>query len=464
MAEFARELRELQQRSGISARDTHAATGIPVSTIYAATSGTRLPTADVVSALAQAWGDEPARWLRQREQAAARREGRNATDPKPPSALVRQSEPGQPGGALRDLDARADLAFRLQELHEKSGRSLRALSATAGLDTASVSRAFSGITVPTWESMQAMLRALGAPQDLAPWRTAWGRAREEQARRAPSALRTETIKLLFASATSCAAPDCAEPLMRWSEGRPIVAADIVHISADSRLEISDRFENLLLLCPNHRRLVSSPGSPYTIADLKQWKTAQVAQSGQALTDPSDDIAHQVSQTLRIFTELDITVELIGGQETGNHGIAAHALAQLATAAPADSDPEVYLGVRVSNHGRQAMTVAGVGVDFKLGSKETQYASYNFPYALPVGEGIWRQPSAKLAPQSHGVWFAPASAIAVGVQILMERTGRTPQQIRPYANNGPSNVQHGPWRPFEEIQQALVAPLQVKEQG
>ncbi|MEU0839516.1 HNH endonuclease [Streptomyces sp. NPDC005962] len=128
-----------------------------------------------------------------------------------------------------------------------------------------------------------------------------------------SKYRDETVKLLFGSATCCAFPKCAQPLVFWDRGHPTVAAEIAHIRSEKKKgprykagyagDING-FENLLLLCGVHHKAVDRHESLYTVAKLEEWKTAQVAQSGQhVVSDDLAEIVRQVHQSLQKLTEV-----------------------------------------------------------------------------------------------------------------------------------------------------------------
>ena len=85
------------------------------------------------------------------------------------------------------------------------------------------------------------------------------------------------------SAGRCAYPDCRIILTKEGNKRDGIATvgDIAHIYAhspdgprphpDGLYENADRYDNLILLCPNHHREVDGQPNTYSVAVLQQWK-------------------------------------------------------------------------------------------------------------------------------------------------------------------------------------------------
>ncbi|MFE2711936.1 HNH endonuclease signature motif containing protein [Streptomyces mirabilis] len=104
----------------------------------------------------------------------------------------------------------------------------------------------------------------------------------------------KTIKLLFGSASRCAYPECAEPLVFKDRGRLTVVAQVAHIRSeklngprhdtDYDEALLNSFENLLLLCGKHHPPVDQHESVYSVEELEDWKAAQTAQTGRFLSD------------------------------------------------------------------------------------------------------------------------------------------------------------------------------------
>jgi hypothetical protein len=106
-----------------------------------------------------------------------------------------------------------------------------------------------------------------------------------------------TVKRLFAVASNrCAFPGCPVPLIDPATGE--VLAEICHIKGhreaamryDSGQTDHERhaFENLLLLCPTHHKLVDGRNASYSVQDLRKMKTEHELHAA-AVTIPSDAI-------------------------------------------------------------------------------------------------------------------------------------------------------------------------------
>ena len=107
------------------------------------------------------------------------------------------------------------------------------------------------------------------------------------------------IKLLFATARTCAYPDCEIPLVFVDEDRGVreVAVQIAHVRSPKpggpRYDPAfpaDQLNgdaNLLLLCGVHHHPVDRNGSKYTTEELLRWKKVQVAEGGGFTVRDSD---------------------------------------------------------------------------------------------------------------------------------------------------------------------------------
>jgi hypothetical protein len=138
------------------------------------------------------------------------------------------------------------------------------------------------------------------------------------------------VKLLFATARTCAYPACATPLIFIDQDRGVreVAVQIAHIrspkadgpSYDPAFP-SDQLNsdgNLMLLCGVHHHPVDRNGSKYTTEELLRWKQAQTAEGG-GFTVQDCDIADLVTRLeaslgeLVRATRLQLQVRLVGGR-------------------------------------------------------------------------------------------------------------------------------------------------------
>lgn len=126
----------------------------------------------------------------------------------------------------------------------------------------------------------------------------------------PSPYTQPVIKLLFATARTCAYPGCQVPLVFEDKERGIrsVAVQIAHIRSAKPSgprhdpgyprEKLNAEENLLLLCQKHHHPVDSNESEGTIEELLGWKKAQVTDSGGFLVGdripPGQLLCHRFS--------------------------------------------------------------------------------------------------------------------------------------------------------------------------
>jgi hypothetical protein len=115
-----------------------------------------------------------------------------------------------------------------------------------------------------------------------------------------------TIKRLFAvSSNTCAFPACSEPL---EEGETIVG-EICHIKSagrghgrydpDQSDEERHGFDNLILLCRKHHKIVDSDVNRYPASLLTEFKKSHEANAKKRF-DISDEVAHRVGEMLANF--------------------------------------------------------------------------------------------------------------------------------------------------------------------
>jgi hypothetical protein len=108
-----------------------------------------------------------------------------------------------------------------------------------------------------------------------------------------------TIKLLFATARTCAYPGCTVPLVFEDPGRGVrsVSVQIAHIRSakptgprhdpDYPEDKLNSDENLLLLCYTHHHPVDGDESKYTTEELMEWKKNQVTDQGGFIVQDDD---------------------------------------------------------------------------------------------------------------------------------------------------------------------------------
>lgn len=114
-----------------------------------------------------------------------------------------------------------------------------------------------------------------------------------------------TIKRLFAvSGNQCAFPGCESQLVDLASGT--VTGEICHIKAKSPNgprydpnqtdEERHGFDNLILMCPSHHKIIDDDPTTYTVEKLLQYKTQHESQHAGGL-EPPDDVARQFLEQL-----------------------------------------------------------------------------------------------------------------------------------------------------------------------
>ena len=109
-----------------------------------------------------------------------------------------------------------------------------------------------------------------------------------------------TIRQLFASQVKCARPGCERPLVALDvHGNRTIVADIAHILAASpdgprpwsRADHSEEeirgFDNLVLLCKEHHRVVDLHWTDYPAEMLRAWKSTAACDGTGLELSPSD---------------------------------------------------------------------------------------------------------------------------------------------------------------------------------
>ncbi|WP_406209316.1 Scr1 family TA system antitoxin-like transcriptional regulator [Streptomyces decoyicus] len=225
LGEFASDLQALRQAAGLTAAQTHEYTKVPLSTIYAALSGNRLPSPSVLSALIGAWGGSRQEWHERRHEV----EAQLATDValptgespsrgscvrcgKPLSAAARGRNRIYCGPDCRRAAARArhrnnppeaqarggastsalTFASRIGEIHKRAGGPpLRELSRRTGVSASTLSRALSGEKIPSWRVVEMIMSAFAVDDDdREALRGAWVQAACSLDRRQSTTLRS----------------------------------------------------------------------------------------------------------------------------------------------------------------------------------------------------------------------------------------------------------------------------------
>ncbi|WP_217140269.1 sigma-70 family RNA polymerase sigma factor [Streptomyces sp. AC627_RSS907] len=276
-ADFARSVRALREAAGMSVQELSEASQVPPSSIYAAESGTRLPSEENFAAMARALGTDAERAAEMRR--SAQRKALHDQSP--------QDDNGSGPGAFAHVRSAQELSGLLRALHVRAGSpSLRRIARAAHASPSAVSRFLNGHLPTDLQLLNAFLDALGTTDEEHEAVSALWRQRRRGRISRPN---QQTLALLYGSATSCAYPGCTVPLITWDGDQPRNAVEIVHIESYSSTSYADldHFDNLILLCPNHHRR-SHSASP---TELKAWKADQTARvRAAAPAQPSADTA------------------------------------------------------------------------------------------------------------------------------------------------------------------------------
>lgn len=198
-----------------------------------------------------------------------------------------------------------------------------------------------------------------------------------------------TIKTLFGEASSCAHPDCQEPLIFWDRGLATAVAEIAHIR--SELPAGPRHDpayrgdingpdNLLLLCGKHHRAVDRHEGAYSVAELENWKQAQRATAGAGTQLSDADLRAYRTLTAEehraIADVARLAQRVIAECEAGRHAVEqVRREAEAAQLASANSFGPVFV---TDEHGRQrrlqAREISLPGVELqKWRNKEREVA-------------------------------------------------------------------------------------------
>lgn len=130
---------------------------------------------------------------------------------------------------------------------------------------------------------------------------------------APSA---KDLRILFQqSGNRCAFPGCprilTDPGTEFDD--PVIQSDVAHIVAQSpngprgdyslSLEDRDKYDNLILLCPEHHRLIDDQFHTYTVERVRQFKADHEKQVLHAPGPASQDQSDSASRAFRVRERL-----------------------------------------------------------------------------------------------------------------------------------------------------------------
>ena len=269
------------------------------------------------------------------------------------------------------------------------------------------------------------------------------------------------VKLLFATARTCAYPGCAVPLVFIDQEHGVreVAVQIAHIRSpkpggprhdpDFPAAKLNSEENLLLLCGVHHHPVDVNRSKYTTEELLGWKKEQTSEDGGFTVQDGEikDLAARLESSLGELvqaTRLQLHVLLVGGwigavtgevvrveldvfEEFGRRG--AHLFR-----------PERLIGVEVQNQGPVGAEVRAAGIDFDLGPGFPALWQYAF---APNDFTPWQFPC-RVDGHSARDWFDDEHALRRFADRLLADHGHGPRRFRAWALLGNGERHTGDW--------------------
>ena len=285
-----------------------------------------------------------------------------------------------------------------------------------------------------------------------------GRSGREQYVRVGHSYSEPILKLLFATARTCAYPTCQTQLVFVDESRGVreIAVQIAHIRSEKSngprhdpsypVDRLNSFENLLLLCGVHHHPVDRNESKYTIADLTEWKEAQLKSGGGFQLEDSElaDLAATLEGSLAelvVATRLQLSVCLVGGRVDAYGRPARMELSGLGdTSLDGVFVPGRFIGIEVVNRGPVGAEVTAAGIDFDLGPDFEHPKQYGFPETRIAAWGF----PCRVEGHSTCLWFEYESRLRLFVDHMFNRLGTGSKQCRPWAILGNGSRLEGDW--------------------
>ncbi|MFI5591103.1 hypothetical protein ACIA5G_39050 [Amycolatopsis sp. NPDC051758] len=231
-----------------------------------------------------------------------------------------------------------------------------------------------------------------------------------------------------------------------------VTVEIAHIRSEKPrgprhvpgYEPVHEFENLLLLCLKHHKMVDDNPDVFPIELLEEWKEIQVGQTGTTLDeDVVAALLQQVSTLSETITALTgptpartATVQLLAGRG-GNREAAMMPLDVYRRVTFEDVPSIVYLGVEIRDHGLLRVRQAGLEFDFGGASAETTAV-----YLLP-SEIFSRN-------DQHEVRLVDQDRLRSSMLKLGQATARLPLRFRGFVQLDDGRQVSGPWTPMLEL--------------
>jgi hypothetical protein len=276
------------------------------------------------------------------------------------------------------------------------------------------------------------------------------------------------IKLLFATARTCAYPDCAIPLVFIDEDRDVreVAVQIAHIRSprphgprhdpDFPRDKLNSDVNLLLLCGVHHHPVDRNDSKYSTEELLAWKRAQTAEGGGFTVQDSEvsDLAARLESMIGELvqaTRLHLQARIVGGRLVSPNPprvicLPLEALNDPGHEAAAPFLPGRLIGVEVENHGPVGAEVRAAGIDVDYAPAEPESWPYSF---IPNNLTPWQFPC-RVDGHSTRDWFDSEHQIRRSLARRFTTYGVIPRRFRAWAAIGNGDLLFGDWIPRAEL--------------
>lgn len=255
-----------------------------------------------------------------------------------------------------------------------------------------------------------------------------------------------TKRVLFGTATCCGFPSCPEPLIYQYDGLLTINVDVAHIrSGVARgpryVHGYDRvreFENVLLLCHKHHRLVDDHPGHFSIEMLEDWKEKQIASAGTPVTDELVIALRQ--QITDLATTLDAltthrrgtSVRLLCGRGSSSEAVMLP-LAEYQKVKFEEVVSITYLGVEVRDHAPLHLRAAGLEFGFD---------------DLP--SSVFLAPELTRRTDDQEIRLIHQNMLHSTVLRLCRSTHRLPQRFRAFASLSDESQVSSDWMPMIEL--------------
>lgn len=255
-----------------------------------------------------------------------------------------------------------------------------------------------------------------------------------------------TKRLLFGSATHCGFSGCPEPLVYRYGALLTINVDVAHIRSGREdgprfvygYDRVREFENLLLLCRKHHRLVDDHPGDFPTEMLEDWKERQIAAAGTPVTDELVIALRQqvtdLATTLSAFTgsRRDTSVRLLCGRGSTSEAVMLP-LAEYQKVKFEDVVSITYLGVEVRDHAPLHLRAAGLEFGFDDG-----------PSAVLLA------PDRMHRAEDQEIRLIHQNMLRSAVLRLGQSTHRLPQRFRAFASLSDDSQVSSDWMQMIEL--------------